>query len=133
MKFSKLLFVSAGLFLVLASSIMSRSFKRRRDDKKCKKQYDVCTYKSFGSECCDGLTCDVYHFSIEKQGWIHYDAKDKTKGKCKLKQDQKCDTSDKELKKEAPCFHDLICNNYLLQSDLGTHCVPRSGDVKKLD
>lgn len=133
MKFSKLLLISAGLFLVLASSVLSRKFKRRRDDKNCKKQYEECKYKSIGSECCTGMICDVYHFDVDKQGWVHYDADDKNKGKCKLKQDQKCNTMDKHTKKEAPCHHDYICDNYLLQSDLGSHCIPRSKDVKKLD
>jgi hypothetical protein len=118
---------------LLACSIFSKTLKRKKEDK-CKKQYDDCQYKVLpGSECCGGMTCDVYVFSVSDQGWKHYDLTNKDKGKCKLKQDVKCDSSDKEIKKMAPCQHNFICTNYYLEQSSGTHCIPRSSDIKKLD
>lgn len=131
MKFNKIL-ISSAILLAFVCSTLSKSLKRKGDGK-CKKQYDDCTYKSLGSECCDGLVCDVYFFSIPDQGFKHYDIKDKNKGKCKLKQDKPCDRSDAELKKMAPCKYNLLCSNYILQTELGTHCIPRSSDPKLLD
>lgn len=130
MKLSKFLVVSAGLFLVLASSLISRSLKRRKDDKKCKYHSEDCVYKSVGSECCEGMYCDVYHFSKEEQGWKHYDITKPNNGKCKLKQDQKCYKSEQN---PVPCKHDLYCYEYLYEPSSGTHCIPRAHDVKKLD
>ena len=132
MKFSKLLIASAGLFLMLAGSMITKNIKRKRVQN-CKKHYDDCTFKSVGSECCDGLYCDAYQFDVPKQGWVHMDPTNKNKGKCKLKQDQKCSTTDHEIHKTAPCVNHLICEYYALQSELGPHCIPRTNSPKLLD
>lgn len=115
-------------FLASIALISSKLQKRKTGAKTCKIFGQECTYKSFGTECCEGMICDTYKFISsprEIAGWYQYNDKNSDLGTCKAKKDQNCIKRNLDESIRMDCHHDYVCRTYDWQPHLGEHCVPR--------
>ena len=103
-------FIFAAFSMALAVNSRRRIRSSIKNNEKKKGHFEHCTHQTFGSECADGLVCDVFEFSYAKQALVYVDkvGHDTTKGRCKILVGKPCNLMDAQTI-GAPCKSQSIC------------------------